>query len=125
MQGEQFKTQQIVSISDARRDTCFLNPPSRDQVVDGPSAILVSCMGDLKPPIARPGTRILQGVVDFFHIHHDWSLVTRVDDFVICGLVRSGAGQRMKPRAGNLLASLDVDDIFQSLLDEYSQLPKP
>jgi hypothetical protein len=80
-------------------------------------------MSDLEPPIARPGTRILQSVVDFLHIHHDWSFVTRVDDLVIGALVRSGAGQRVKPRAGNLLASLDVDDICRSLLEECGQLP--
>lgn len=119
MQGEQFKTQQVVSIGDARRDTCFLNSPGRNQIVDGPSAILVPCMSDLEPPAARPGTGIFQGVVDFLHIHHNWSLVTRIDDFVICGLVRSGAGQRVKPRAGDFLASFDVDDVFRSLLDEY------
>jgi hypothetical protein len=125
VQGEQFKSQQVVSISDARRNTCFLNPPSRNQVIDGPSAILVPCMSNLEPPISRSGTGILQGAVDFLHIHHNWPFVTRVDNFVICGLVGSGAAQRGKPRASNFLASLDVDDIIWSLLDESDQLPRP
>jgi hypothetical protein len=82
-------------------------------------------MSNLEPPIPRSGTGIFQGAVDFLHIHQNWPFVTPIYKFVICGLVGSGAAQRGKPRASNFLASLDVDDIIWSLLDESDQLPRP